>query len=348
MFEFAGWDMPVQYTGILSEHRAVRSAAGLFDVSHMGEIEVGGKSALEWCQKMTSNDLGKLGALSAQYTLLLNEAGGILDDVIVTRIDEDRFLFCTNASNTQKIFAWLEAHREPEVEILDRSDEYALLSLQGPLSQRLLEPLAAIPVARLNRFQCAWGKVCETEAMVSRTGYTGEDGFEIYLPWSEAEKVWIRLCEKGKAYGLLPAGLGARDTLRMEKGYCLYGHEIDQTTSPLEAGLEWVVGWRKGFFIGRDSLEALRISGLRQRLFGVEMTGSGIPRRGSTLFLGDERVGELTSGGFSPSLENGIGLAYGSIGLTSLGTVLDIAIRERRSKCRVVRPPFFPRLPAGS
>ena len=240
MVEFAGWDMPVYYTGILEEHRAVRERAGLFDVSHMGEVEVRGAGAVAACQRIVTNDVAKLAPGGAQYGVLCLPSGGIVDDVIYYRLGDDRILFCVNASNQQKDFEWIRDNAR-DVEVIDRSADFAQLALQGPSAERILQPLTPVELHALRAFFAVQATVAGVPALISRTGYTGEDGFELYVAPERAEALWERLLDDGASEGLVPVGLGARDTLRLEKGLMLYGNDIDETTTPLEAGLGWVV-----------------------------------------------------------------------------------------------------------
>ncbi|MEA2625453.1 MAG: aminomethyltransferase [Candidatus Binatota bacterium] len=341
MVEFAGWEMPVQYSGILGEHRAVRTAAGLFDVSHMGEVELRGAGAIEACQRLATNDVSRLADGDAVYTVLCLPSGGIVDDVIVTRLAADRLLVCVNASNRGKDVAWLREHRRG-ADVVDRSDELALIALQGPRSADVLRPLAELEVDRLRRFRAREGSVAGIPVLVSRTGYTGEDGFELYVGWHRAEGLWDALLEAGAPCGLVPAGLGARDTLRLEKGYALYGNDIDETKTPLEAGLGWVVKLDKGDFVGRDALLRQKRDGLSRSLVGLTMEGAGIPRHGYPILDDGITVGEVTSGTMSPMLGRGIALGYVPAASGGPGTRLAVEIRGRSQAVRVVRPPFFP------
>jgi aminomethyltransferase len=341
MVEFAGWEMPVQYSGILGEHRAVRTAAGLFDVSHMGEVELRGAGALEACQRLASNDVSRLDDGDAIYTVLCLPSGGIVDDVIVTRLAADRVLICVNASNRRKDVEWLREHRLG-ADVVDRSDELALIALQGPRSADVLRPLVDVDVDRLRRFHAREGVVAGVSVLVSRTGYTGEDGFELYVDWNRAERLWEALLEVGTPRGLVPAGLGARDTLRLEKGYALYGNDIDETKTPLEAGLGWVVKLDKGDFVGRDALLRQKQQGLSRSLAGLTMEAPGVPRHGYRVLAAGTAAGEVTSGTMSPMLGNGIALAYVPAASARPGTPLAIEIRGRAHAARVVRLPFYP------
>ncbi|MEE9563129.1 MAG: glycine cleavage system aminomethyltransferase GcvT, partial [Thermoanaerobaculia bacterium] len=310
LVEFVGWEMPVQYGGVIGEHRAVRSAAGLFDVSHMGEFLVTGPGAESFIQRLTPNDVAKLTPGRAHYSGLLTTAGTYLDDLLVYRLGEEEFLLVVNAANTQKDLAWLREQLDGEVELADRSMGYALLALQGPRALEILQPLTETELSTIRYYRFADGVVAGCPSLISRTGYTGEDGFELYLQPADAAAVWDRLLETGTPAGLVPAGLGARDTLRLEAGMALYGHEIDDTTTPLDAGLDWVVKLDKGDFVGRQALVAQKDRGTGRRLVGFEVEGRGIARQGHPVMADGKRVGEVTSGTWSPTFEKALGMAY--------------------------------------
>ncbi len=343
MVEFAGWDMPVQYQGVIEEHRAVRNRAGLFDVSHMGEIEVRGEGAMGFCQRMTANDVSRMKLFQAQYNLLLNPRGGVIDDVIFYRFDENVFFLCVNASNGDKDFAWLSGQAPEAVEVENVSARYAQLALQGPRAEKILQPLAVISLAGLKSFYFGFADVASVRCLVARTGYTGEDGFELYCHSEDAERLWNSLLEAGAPEGLVAAGLGARDTLRLEKGYPLYGHELDDTTTPLEAGLEWVVKFSKPEFIGRDVLLKQKERGVERKLVGLEMLNPGIARAGYPLFQNEAQVGHVTSGTQSPSLGKAIALGYVGAGHAAVGNVVDAEIRSRRIPAKIISLPFYRR-----
>ncbi|MGB6992131.1 MAG: glycine cleavage system aminomethyltransferase GcvT, partial [Thermoanaerobaculia bacterium] len=310
LVEFAGWEMPVQYGGVIGEHRAVRSAAGLFDVSHMGEFLVTGPGAESFIQRLTPNDVAKLTPGRAHYSGLLTTDGTYVDDLLVYRLGEEEFLLVVNAANTQKDFEWVRTHLDGEVELADRSMDYALLALQGPRALDILQPLTETDLSTIRYYRFADGVVAGSPSLISRTGYTGEDGFELYLPPAEAAAVWDRLLEVGTPDGLVPAGLGARDTLRLEAGMALYGHEIDDTTTPWDAGLDWLVKLDKGDFVGRQALVAQKDAGTQRRLVGFEVEGRGIARQGHPVMDDGKRVGEVTSGTWSPTFEKALGMAY--------------------------------------
>jgi len=345
MVGFAGWEMPVQYAGVIDEHRAVRNAAGLFDVSHMGEIRVHGAGAQELLQRLTPNDVGKLAPGRAHYSGLLTERGTYVDDVLIYRLAAEDFLVVANASNAPRDLAWIASHAAGDggVEVTDRSDDYALLALQGPRALEILAPLASPDPSSLRYYGFARGTVDGVPALVSRTGYTGEDGFEFYLPPAEAPRVWRRLLAAGAPHGLQPAGLGARDTLRLEAAMALYGHEIDETTTPFEAGLGWVVKLDKGEFLGREALLAQRAAGAPRKLVGFEVEGRGIARQGHAVLADGAPVGAVTSGTFSPTLEKALGMAYVPTRLEAPGNRLAIEVRGRELAAAVVPLPFYRR-----
>jgi aminomethyltransferase len=342
MVEFAGWEMPVQYEGIIAEHRAVRRGAGLFDVSHMGEIEISGAHALAACQRVTTNDVARLRDGEAQYTLLCLPSGGVVDDVIVYRLAADRFLFCVNAGNRDADFAWLR-EAAAGAAVSDRSNEYAQLALQGPHATAILQPLTAVPLATLPPFAFATGDVTGYEAIVAHTGYTGEDGWELYCAPDAAPPLWAALLAAGQPAGLQAAGLGARDTLRLEAALPLYGHELSRDTTPLEAGLRRFVRFEKGDFIGREALLRQQTAGLPRCLVGLRMVEPGIPRQGHRILSHGEPVGVVTSGTKSPTLGLAIALAYVTPACAEVGTPLAVEIRQRALAAEVVSRPFYRR-----
>ncbi len=335
MVEFAGWEMPVQYQGIQAEHAAVRSRAGLFDVSHMGEIEVTGPGASRFCQHVTTNDVRRLGPSQAQYTLLLNDRAGVIDDLVIFRLEAERYLLCVNASRREVDYNWLADHAGDEVTVRDVSDSYGLLALQGPAAEGILQPLTGADLSSVQAFNFVTAEVSGVRCLVSRTGYTGEDGFELYCPAEDGVRLWDALTDAGEVE---PAGLGARDTLRLEKGFSLYGHELDESTTPPEARLGWVTKLDKGPFIGADVLS--RKEPLQRRLAGLEMTEAGIARQGYPIFQEDREVGRVTSGTLSPTLGKAIALGYVPAGAAAVGTEVRVEIRRRRVPARIVRVPF--------
>ena len=348
MVPFAGWEMPVQYKGVMDEHRAVRTAAGLFDVSHMGEIRVRGAGALGLLQRLTPNDVSKLVPGRAHYSGLLTEQATYVDDLLIYRLAEDDFLVVVNASNADRDFEWIsscaQAPEAGEAAVTNVSDDYALLALQGPKALAILAPLSSFDAGSLRYYGFAHGEVAGVPALLSRTGYTGEDGVELYLAPGDAPAVWRRLLADGAAHGLVPAGLGARDTLRLEAGMALYGHEIDDSTTPLEAGLGWVVKLGKGDFLGRDVLAFQQAEGVKTRLVGFEVLGRGIARQGYAVLDGDgKQIGTVTSGTFSPTFEKALGMAYVPVGLDTPGTRLALDVRGKPVEAQVVALPFYTR-----
>ncbi|MGE4345194.1 MAG: glycine cleavage system aminomethyltransferase GcvT [Geoalkalibacter sp.] len=345
MVEFGGWLMPVRYSGVIDEHLAVRNTAGLFDVSHMGEIEVKGADALDFLQDLTVNDVSLLQNGQVQYTAMCYPHGGTVDDLTLYRFDHDHFLLCVNAANIDKDFAWIEQVRTDsgytEVLCHNRSYEFAQLALQGPASEGILSRLTQTQLDKIAYYHFHEGLVADVPMIISRTGYTGEDGFELYLAPDQAEPVWQALLEAGKPDGLLPAGLGARDTLRLEAGLALYGHELSPEISPLEARLGWIVKLDKGDFIGRAALARIKNQGPPRRLIGLQMTEAGVPRAGYAIFHRDRRIGHVTSGTLSPSLREGIALALVEHAPLLPGTEVHVEIRGRRVAAKVVKPPFF-------
>ena len=355
---FAGWEMPVQYQGVIEEHRAVRGAAGLFDVSHMGELRVVGPDAEAFLQHLTPNDVSSLDEGQAHYSALLTEAATYIDDLLVYRLGAEEFLLVVNAANTAGDYEWVadrvaEAREEGRaVEVEDVSERYALLALQGLRAAEILRPLAAVAQARrsdpaeldgVGYYRFARGEVAGAPAILSRTGYTGEDGFELYLHPDDAPEVWDRLLEAGRDRGLVPAGLGARDTLRLEAGMALYGHEIDDRTTPWEARLGWTVKLAKGDFIGRSALVAQKEAGVERRLVGFEVAGRGIAREGHGVLHDGREVGRVTSGTWSPTFEKALGMAYVPVELAEPGTAIELEVRGRRLPAEVVALPFYKR-----
>ncbi|MDX1502431.1 MAG: glycine cleavage system aminomethyltransferase GcvT [Thermoanaerobaculia bacterium] len=343
LVEFAGWEMPVLYTSVIEEHRAVRQAAGLFDVSHMGEIRVAGPGAEELLQRLTPNNVAKLEPGRAHYSALLTERGTFLDDLLVYKLDEGEFLLVVNAANAERDFEWVSEHAAGGARVENRSDAFALLAVQGPRAADIVQRLTSISLEEIRYYRFQLGRVAGADAIVSRTGYTGEDGFELYLAPDRAVEVWDELLGAGRDDGLRPAGLGARDTLRLEAGMALYGHEIDETTTPLEAGLSWVVKMGKGEFVGREALARQQEEGIRRTLTGIEMVDRGIARQGHRLLSGGDEVGVVTSGSWSPTFEKALAMAYLPVELAQPGTEVQVAIRDKRPVARVVETPFYKR-----
>jgi aminomethyltransferase len=346
--EFAGWDMPVSYSGPLDEHRAVRTRCGVFDVSHMGEIELRGAGAAALCQELTVNDVGRLGDGDGQYSVLCNEQGGVLDDVVVFRLAADRFLLVANAANTTADLAWIAARTPSSVTLLDRSDETALLALQGPAAARALQTLTELDLETLRRFTIREARVAGVGALVSRTGYTGEDGFEIFVPAADAPSVWDAVRAQVQQRDGLPCGLAARDTLRLEAGLALCGTDMDAGTTPIEAGLGWVVKLQKGGFVGRDVLARQVADGSPRRLVGLQLDEPGIPRHGHAVFRNGDRIGTVTSGSKSPTLGTFIGMAYVETASARRETPVAVEIRDHRLPARVVDRPFYRRAASGA
>ncbi|NOY60237.1 MAG: glycine cleavage system aminomethyltransferase GcvT [Calditrichaeota bacterium] len=338
--EFAGYYMPVQYSGIISEHKRVRTTVGLFDVSHMGEFIVTGENAVKFLQQLTINDVSELAVNQIQYSAMCYKDGGIVDDLLVYRL-KDRYMMVVNASNLQKDFDWAQKHLMPEVDLRNHSDELSLLALQGPKAVATLQKLTDVKLDEIKYYWLFEGQVAGIEMVVSRTGYTGEPGFELCFPKQHSETMWNALMEAGKEFDIEPIGLGARDTLRLEMKYCLYGNDIDQTTNPLEAGLSWITKLDKGDFIGRDALLKVKEAGLTRRLVGFQMEEKAFPRHGYKIFAQGRQVGHVTSGTFSPMLEKGIGTGYVARGFTKIGTPLEIEIRKQKVPAHVVKTPFY-------
>jgi len=343
MVDFAGWEMPVQYSGVIEEHRAVRRRAGLFDVSHMGEFRVTGEGAEIFLQGLTPNDVAKLSPGRAHYSGLLTERGTYIDDLLVYRLAPGEFMLVVNAANIEKDFAWVSERADGGVEVVNASQDYALLALQGPRAEAILRRLTESDLASIRYYHFEHGQVAGRPAIISRTGYTGEDGFELYLAPEDAAPLWRRLLEVGTEDGLRPAGLGARDTLRLEAGMALYGHELDETTTPFEAGLSWVVKLDAGEFLGRRALLRQREVGVSRRLVGFELTSRGIARQGHGVSIAGESVGTVTSGTWSPTLEKAIGMAYVPSESATAGQPVELEVRGRRLAGGIVALPFYKR-----
>lgn len=343
MVDFAGWEMPIQYTGVMDEHRAVRTRAGLFDVSHMGEFEITGKDALACVQYLTVNDVSKLTDGQAQYSVLCTEEGKTIDDIIVYRFSAENFLLVVNAGNLDKDWNWVKKHERGNVTIRNASDETALIALQGPSADTILQRVSDISSKKLLPFHFQEGMIGGKDGcIVSRTGYTGESGVEIFCPSQTASHIWNSLLDAGKKDGLLPVGLGARDTLRLEMKYCLYGHELTPETNPLEAGLGWVVKLDTlDDFIGKAALKKIKAAGLTRKLVGFEMCERGIPREGYAIVSDGKPIGHVTSGTMSPSLGKPIGLGYVTASMGSIGAKFSIDIRGALREAVVVATPFY-------
>ena len=342
MVPFAGYNMPVQYSGLRQEHAAVRERAGMFDVSHMGEFFVEGPDAIPFLQKVTSNDVSKLIPGKIQYSCFPNEQGGIVDDLLVYCFSEEHFLLVVNASNMDKDWNHLQNYTSGyEVELSNQSDDYSLLAVQGPKATEILQTLTQVNLNEIRYYNFLIGRIAGIEeVIISATGYTGAGGFELYVPNEHAAKLWNSVIEAGEPYGLLPAGLGARDTLRLEMGMCLYGNDIDDTTSPLEAGLGWITKFSKDF-ISSQTFAKQKEEGLSKKLVGFEMIDRGIPRHGYEIAKNGKVVGRVTSGTASPSTGKNIGMGYVPIELSAEGSEFDVLIRNKSIKAQVVKLPFY-------
>ncbi len=343
MVDFGGWEMPLQYTGILDEHRAVRTSVGLFDVSHMGEIEIRGPQALDLVQWVSSNNAAKLADGQIHYSGLLYEHGGFVDDILVHRVSAGHYFLCVNASNQDKDYEHIASQNRWDCAVENSGSRYAQLAVQGPRALETLQKLTPVALAEIRYYRFRDGQVCGRDARIARTGYTGEDGFEVYLAPGHAAEVWNALMEAGREFGIKPCGLGARNTLRMEAGMALYGHEIDASITPLEAGLEWIVKWDKGDFCGRARLEKQKAEGIRRRLIGFEMRGRGIGRDGYEVRAGGQPAGWVTSGGPSPTLNKNIGMCYLPAELAQPGTAIEVVVRDQPVEAVTVPIPFYRR-----
>ena len=345
MVPFGGWDMPVEYSGIVQEHMSVRTGVGVFDVSHMGEIEIAGKDALAAVQLISSNDASKLQIGQAQYSGLLSPEGTFVDDLLVYRLAPAHFLLVVNAGNIPKDYSWIAEHIKPvgDAVAVDASSRYALIAVQGPSAKDILQPLTGVDLASMKYYWFAHGEVASVRCTVSRTGYTGEDGFEVFVPPQSADRVWLAILESGKSAGIMPCGLGARDTLRLEASMRLHGNDIDETTTALEADLGWIVGWKKDDFIGAARLREQKASGLKRKIVGFEMVDRGIARHGYDAYVGGAKAGIVTSGTQTPFLKKAIGMAYLPVEHTAPDTEFDVDIRGRRTRARVVPMPFYKR-----
>lgn len=342
MVPFAGYEMPLQYEGLLVEHETVRTAVGVFDVSHMGEFIIRGEGAFDLIQKVTSNDVAALTDGKVQYSCLPNGKGGIVDDLLVYRIDAKTYMLVVNASNIDKDWAHISAHNTFGAEMVNISDKTSLLAVQGPKAAQALQSLTDIPLAEMGYYTFAKGRFAGIDnVLVSATGYTGAGGFEVYFENAQAEHMWEAIFKAGEPYGIRPVGLGARDTLRLEMGFCLYGNDIDDTTSPIEAGLGWITKFNKDF-IDRELLLRQKEQGVARKLVGFEMVDRGIPRHDYPIVDADGRtIGKVTSGTQSPSLKQAIGLGYVETAYSKVGSEIYISIRDKAIKAVVVRPPFY-------
>jgi glycine cleavage system T protein (aminomethyltransferase) len=345
MVEFGGWDMPVEYSGIVDEHMAVRTRGGLFDVSHMGEIEIAGRDALAAVQHVTSNDASRLSQGQAQYSALTTPEGTFVDDVLTYRLADEHFMLVVNASNIVKDFQWIASRIAGigDAVAVNTSSRYALIALQGPAAREVLQPLTGVSLSEMKYYWFTTGEIAGVRGTISRTGYTGEDGFEVFVPPSAAEPVWDAILQAGRPAGVIPAGLGARDTLRLEAAMRLYGNDLDETSTVLEADLGWIVGWKKTDFIGADVLRRQKQEGVGRKLVGFEVLDRAIARHGYDVYVGGEKAGVVTSGTQTPFLKKAIGMAYLPAKHAAPGTEFEIDIRGRRVRAQVVPMPFYKR-----
>lgn len=348
LVEFGGFLMPVQYSSIVEEHRRVRESVGVFDVSHMGEVEVRGRDALDFVQRVTVNDAARLAEGRVQYSAMCYDDGGIVDDLLVYHMG-DHYMLVINAANIAKDLEWLHGHVRGDVKLRDRTDDIALLAVQGPRSMATLQKLTAADLAAIPYYHFVRHRLAGVDMILSRTGYTGELGFELYFPADPVagEKVWTAVMEAGREFGIGPVGLGARDTLRLEMGFCLYGHDIDRTTHPLEAGLGWLTRLDKESFNGREAILAAKRAGLKRKLVGFTVEGAAFPRQGYPLAAGGRTIGSVTSGSFSPTLERGIGMGYVETAYAKPGSSIEVMIRNRPVPATVVALPFVARTSQG-
>lgn len=346
MVDFGGWHMPVQYSSILEEHSAVRSGVGVFDVSHMGEIEIRGPKATELVNYTTTNNAAKLKPGQAHYSGLLNEHGGFVDDVLVHKISDTHFFLCVNASNQEKDFEHIRAHNRFDADVEFASDRYAQLAIQGPKALSTLQKLTHTDLNGIKYYWFTEGDVCNMPARIARTGYTGEDGFEIYIPPENAPQIWKEVLKAGEEFGIKPCGLGARNTLRLEAKMALYGHELTASINPFEADLGWIVKMDKGDFVGRSALEGVSQQGITRKLVGFEMKDRGIGRDGYEVWVEGKPAGWITSGGPSPTLNKNIGLCYLPVEKAVSGVPIQIIIRNAPVNAATVPTPFYKRAKA--
>ena len=339
---FAGYNMPVQYEGVNAEHETVRTGVGVFDVSHMGEFLISGKNALALIQKVTTNDASTIEIGRAQYSCLPNSDGGIVDDLIIYRIKEDQYLLVVNASNIEKDWNWISSHNDVDAEMKNISEDYSLLAIQGPKAIEAMQSLTSVDLSALKYYHFEVAEFAGIEhVIISATGYTGSGGFEIYCKNSEVEQVWNKVFEAGKEFGIKPIGLAARDTLRLEMGFCLYGNDISDTTSPLEAGLGWITKFTKEF-VNSENLKKQKEAGVTRKLIGFELLERGIPRHDYEIVdATGNNIGIVTSGTMAPSLGKGIGLGYVKTEFAALDTEIYIQIRNNKVKAKIVKPPFY-------
>lgn len=345
MVDFGGWEMPVQYSaGVIAEHLATREKAGLFDVSHMGEIWVEGEDAIKFVNRLTTNDVTKLIDGQAQYSALTNENGGVVDDLLVYRFDEGKLLLVVNAGTTEKDWDWITSHKKDEnITLTNASKDYCQIAIQGPKAVEIAQKLTGENLSEIKYYHFTVGKFDGVDAIISRTGYTGEDGFEIYAPADKAEQIWNKFLETGAEYGILPCGLAARNTLRLESAMSLYGHELSDSISPLEAGLGWICKLGKGDFIGREAMSKLKEKGLEKKIVGFEMIDKGIARDECEVYIGDKKVGYVSSASPAPYLKKNIGLAFVPPEFAKTGQEITIDVRGKKLAAQVVPIPFYKR-----
>jgi aminomethyltransferase len=338
---FAGYEMPVLYAGIMEEHKAVRTAVGVFDVSHMGEFFAKGANALPFLQSITVNDVSKLTPGKAQYSAMCFDDGGIVDDLLIYMLAENSYMIVVNASNIEKDWEWMKKHCPSDVEFVNKSDETALLAVQGPKSLETMQKLTSSNLSSIPYYNFVQGSIAGVEMIISRTGYTGELGFEIYFDVAHAEKIWNAIFDAGKEFGITPIGLGARDTLRLEMGYCLYGNDIDQTTNPIEANLGWITKLNKGEFVAKSILEKTKTYGPKRKLVGMLLSDKAVPRHGYPLVVNGTNVGLVTSGTFAPSLEKGIAMGYVNAPYNEIGSKISVDVRGKLIEATIVSLPFL-------
>ena len=343
MVNFGGWDMPVEYSGIIAEHLAVRTRAGLFDVSHMGELEIRGPGALQLVQWVSCNNAAKLSVGQAHYSGLMTSRGTFVDDLLVHKFSDTHYLLCVNAGNQDDDFQHIVANNQFDAEVENSGPRYSQLAIQGPRATEILQKLTPARLDAIRYYHFTFGQVSSTDCLIARTGYTGEDGFEIYFAPEHSEKLWADLMQAGQSAGMIPCGLGARNTLRLEAGMCLYGHEIDDATTPWEAGLAWICKMEKAPFLGSDALAQQKRTGTPRKLVGFEMLDKRIGRDGYPVMIGGQEAGRVTSGCPAPFLKKNIGMAYVPPDQTAIGAAIEISIREQAAPARIVTLPFYKR-----
>jgi aminomethyltransferase len=345
---FAGFEMPLWYKGVILEHLTVRNSVGVFDISHMGRVIISDADSEHFLNYAITNDISKLSPNSAQYSVMCKENGGIIDDFLIYRLEEEKFMMVSNATNREKDFNWIKSLKGFNVKIEEVSDSVAMLAVQGPNAEKTLQKISSEDLGKIERFKCGRSRLANVEVFLSRTGYTGEDGFEIFI-WDaplakpdNALKLWAAILEAGKAFGIEPCGLGARDTLRLEAGMCLYGNDIDENTSPLEAALGFVVKFQKDNFSGKDALLKQKSDGIKRKRVGIRMIDQGIPRPNFEIYRNEnEKIGYMTSGTFSPLLKYGIGMGYVQTSHAQEGNPVNVRIRDRMARAKIVPFPFY-------